>query len=64
LGEVHYWKPYKLPNPESERLREEMRLHAGKDTKFQQWVPTTDVLGLEQRYQAIKERLEAYLRKQ
>jgi hypothetical protein len=40
-----------------------MRAHATerKQIAFRLWVPQTNVLGLEERYRAIKERLENYL---
>ncbi len=61
LAEVYYWKPYPLPKEESQELRAEMREHASRASKFTLWTPKTDVLGLEDRYQAIKRRLEEYV---
>lgn len=60
VKQVLYWKPYVLPNRESDRLRSQMRKHARKVTAFLPWSSDTDVLGLEARYAAIKARLGAY----
>ena len=60
LAEVYYWKAYDLPNTESQALREAMRNHAKDVTTFKRWIPRTDLLGLQERYQAIRKRLEAY----
>ncbi len=62
LAEVYYWKTYPLKD-ELQVLREAMRAHAAekKQVAFKLWVPGTNVLGLEERYRAIKERLESYL---
>ena len=67
LGEIYYWKPYPLPNPESQNLRDEMRRHAAekeKKTTFVAWMPDSNVLELEARYSAIRSRLEEYVRVQ
>jgi dCMP deaminase len=61
LAEVYYWKPYPLPRAESQQLRQKMKKHAEKVTRFRRWIPKTDVLGLEARYQGIKDRLDAYV---
>lgn len=60
VGEVNYWKPYPLSD-ELGALRDEMRRHARKDTKFRKWTPDSDVLDLEARYAAIKARLDGYV---
>jgi dCMP deaminase len=63
IAEVWYWKPYPL-QAESQQLRDEMRRHARSSslpTEFSPWVPGADVLGLEERYRAILERLQRYL---
>jgi dCMP deaminase len=57
---VYFWKPYALPNAESQALRETMREHAKDVTKFERVTPATDVLRLEVRYHEIKTRLEQY----
>lgn len=64
VGQVYYWKPYVLPNPESQALREAMRAHARDSipsARFEPWRPKADVLNLEPRYEAIKDRLLAYI---
>ena len=60
LSEVH-WKPYALPNAESQRLRDQMRGHAWRDTDFKVWTPNSNVLNLEARYEGINPRLEQYV---
>ena len=64
LGEVYYWKPYTLPNSESQKLRGQMRRHARRITQFKVWSPDSNVLDLEARYAATKTRLEEYVRTQ
>jgi dCMP deaminase len=64
LGEVYYWKPYPLPNVESQKLRAEMRRHAKRVTRFKVWTPGSNVLDLDARYAAIKTRLEDYVKTQ
>jgi len=65
LGEVNYWKPYKL-QPELQGLREKMRCHAARPqakrkTQFKEWSPDSNVLDLEARYTAIKARIERHI---
>jgi dCMP deaminase len=65
LSEVWYWRPYTYTKEELQRLRDEMRRHAvrheaKRKTKFEKWLPDSNVLELEDRYAAIKARLEAY----
>ncbi len=62
LAKVYYWKPYRLPKADSQRLRTMMRKHAKRKTKFILWKPKTDVLGLKGRYEAIRKRLEDYVK--
>lgn len=57
LAEVYYWHRYQLPQ-KSEELRNAMR--AQRSTAFKPWIAQTSVLGLEDRYRTIRDRLQAY----
>ncbi len=59
LSKVYYWKPYTLPNAESQKLRDQMRRQ--RVTEFKVWAPDSNVLDLEARYGGIKTRLEEYV---
>ena len=61
LDLVTYWLPYRLPQVESQKLRSDLRDHAAEITRFQEWTPDSDVLGLGARYKEIEERLAAYV---
>jgi dCMP deaminase len=68
LAAVYYWKPYTLPNADSQALRERMRQHArtrqhgSGPMKFEAVIPATTALALETRYQETKQRLDEYVR--
>ncbi len=64
VGKVVFWRRYPL-KPELEGLRLDMRRHAAAQhdhpVLFEQWTPDSNVLGLDERYQAIGNRLQAYV---
>ena len=61
VGRVLYWRPYRLPREESDKLRTDMRTKARKRTVFEQWTPDSDLLDLAKRYEAIVARLQEYV---
>jgi dCMP deaminase len=62
VAHVYYWREYKLPVQESQKLRTEMRTLARQRTEFKLWVPRSDVLGLDLRYKSIERPLRNYNR--
>ena len=66
VSKVVYWRPYVLPQPESQAVRTKMREHAftHDQIQFVQWEPSTNVLDIESTYNAICARLAEYVRGQ
>ena len=64
VSKVVYWRPYTLPRAESQALRAKMRDHAEAeaDIHFVQWQRGTNVIDLDGRYDAIRQRLAEHVK--